>query len=87
MTEEERAKAMEEAMLSDQHMTFAEFMYMMAHREVLDKLVPGDWHQSADRMRKYRHAFGKIPSLPIPTHPPIPTARARVALCNLVLFL
>lgn len=61
MSEEEKAKAMEEAMLSDQHMTFAEFMYMMAHREVLDKLVPGDWHQSSAMMRKYRHAFGKVP--------------------------
>ena len=62
MTEEEKGKAIEEALLSDQHMTFGEFMYMMCHREVVEKLVPGDWHQSADKMRKYRHAFGKCSS-------------------------
>lgn len=55
----EKAAAIEAAMLSDQHMVFSEFMYMMGHREVLDNLVPGDWHKQADKMRKYRHAFGK----------------------------
>jgi hypothetical protein len=58
MTKQERKKAMEEAMLSDQHMVFAEFIYLMGHREVLDRLVPGDWHAQADRMRKFRRAFG-----------------------------
>lgn len=60
MTQEEK----EAASLSDQHMVFAEFMYMMAHPEVRKKLVQGDWHQHAERMRKYRSAFGTMHPCP-----------------------
>ena len=71
LSDADRAKAVEEAMLSDQHMVFAEFIYLMGHREVLDRLVPGDWHKQADKMRKYRHAFGtpRPCYFPVAPHP------------------
>ena len=43
--------------LKNQRMVLSEFVYLMSHRKLLNELVPGNWHKSADKMQSYRSAF------------------------------
>ena len=43
--------------LKNQRMVLSEFIYLMSHRKLLNELVPGNWHKSADKMQSYRSAF------------------------------
>ena len=47
---------LEEAMANQELMIFAEFVHLWGGQRI-QKLIPGDWHKSADKMRVYRNAY------------------------------